>query len=87
MRERIEAWMRAKHRTFRWPTDENADHYAAVETTDRGLRWFAWSHLHGEDGLTREELQSYEDFAVQGPRLPMPEERERELRAWIAERS
>jgi hypothetical protein len=85
-RARIEAWLNAKHRTFRWPTDENADHYEAVETTDDGLRWFAWSHLHGEDGLTHESLQSWAELEADGPARPMPPEVERALRDWISAR-
>ncbi len=51
----------AEHRTWRWrPHDEDADHYVAVESTDHGFRYFAWSHV--DDGLTGEERQSYEDF-------------------------
>lgn len=84
-RVRIESWLTAKHRTFRWPTDEMAEHYEAVETTERGLRWFAWSHLHGEDGLTREEWQSFEDFAAKGPARAMPAEIEQKLHAWLEE--
>jgi hypothetical protein len=78
-RDRLDRWLTGRHRTTRWPTDDNADHYAAVETTDDGLRWFSWSHLHGEDGLTREERQSYADFAENGPRWPIPEAKLREL--------
>ena len=52
--------------TFYMPKNEVPDRYEAVETTEEGLRWFAWSHLPGEDGLTREDWQSYEDFAARG---------------------
>ena len=86
-RARIDAWLHAKHRTFRWRADEIADRYEGVETTDQGLRWFAWSHLPGEDGLTREAWQSFEDFAARGPAHALPADVERQLRAWIEERA
>jgi hypothetical protein len=71
------------HRTWRWrPDAADADHYRAVETTDEGLRYFAWSHV--DDGLTEEHRQSFEAFEREGPRWPLPANVARELAAWLA---
>lgn len=75
----------ATHRTWRWREDwEDPDHYLGLESTDEGFRFFAWSHLHGDDGLTREARQSFDDFDRDGPAWPLPEEIERQVRAWLA---
>lgn len=74
----------AERRTWRWrPNPDDRDHYAGVETTDDGFRFFAWSHL--DDGLTRDERQSFADFEARGPAWPLPRAIEEEVRAWLAE--
>lgn len=74
----------ATHHTWRWrPDPADPDHYLAVETTDGGLRYFAWSHLDAR-GLTRETLQSFASFEEDGPSWAMPEDVEREVRAWLS---
>ena len=86
-RERIERWLRSGHRTWRWREDwEDPDHHVGLESRDAGFRWFAWSHLHGEDGQTREQTQTFEAFLADGPLWPMPEELEREVRDWLTTR-
>lgn len=73
------------HRTWRWRTDwDDPDHYLALESTDEGFRYFAWSHLHGEDGLTEDALQPFDAFERDGPLWPLPDEIERQVRAWLA---
>jgi hypothetical protein len=75
----------SSHRTWRWRLDPgDPDHYLAVESTDQGLRYFAWSHLHGEDGLTREARQPFDAFERDGPLWEMPEDVERGVREWLA---
>ena len=86
-RARIERWLRSDHRTWRWrPDEDDPDRYEAVESTDAGFRYFAWSHLHGEDGRRREDEQSFEDFDARGPAWAVPPEIEREMRQWLARR-
>lgn len=73
----------AEQRTWRWrPDPDDADHYVAIETTGDGFRYFAWSHL--DDGLTREERQTYADFEQRGPAWPLPASIEEQVRAWLA---
>ncbi len=75
----------AAHRTWRWrPDPSDADHYVAIESTDQGFRYFAWSHV--DDGLTREERQSFEDFEARGPAWPVPNAIEEQVRAWLSAR-
>ncbi len=85
-RDRLRAWLTSPHRTLRWRSDEDPDRYEGVTTSDEGLRWFRWSHHHGEGGEGEHEarLQSFDDFRAEGPLRPMPEAREIELRAWVA---
>jgi hypothetical protein len=72
----------AMHRTWRWrPDATDPDHYRALETTEGGLRYFAWSHL--DEGLSQELQQTFEAFAEEGPRWPLPENVARELRTWL----
>ena len=85
-RERLDAWLRSGHRTWRWRHDDDYARYEAVETRDDGLSFFAHSHVPGEDGIYRREDQSFEDFDANGPLWAMPEGAERELRAWLAKR-
>lgn len=76
----------ALHRTWRWRKDDtDPDRYLALESTDEGFRYFAWSHLHGEDGLTEEQRQSFEAFEQQGPLWSLPDEIERQVRDWLVE--
>ena len=82
-RDRLDAWLRSPHRTWRWRLDEDYDHYEAVESSDEGLRFFAWSHVPGEDGLHREGRQSFDDFERDGPLWAMPEDVEAQVRAWL----
>ncbi|MGF1469822.1 MAG: hypothetical protein ACFCGT_27165 [Sandaracinaceae bacterium] len=85
-RSRIRHWLASRHRTWRWlPDPEDADRYQAVRTTDRGLLWYAWSHLPGEDGPHDEAEQSYPAFRAEGPLRPLPAEAEAELRAWVSD--
>lgn len=75
----------ATHRTWRWREDGgDPDHYLALESTDEGFRYFAWSHLHGEDGLTSEVRQPFDAFDRDGPLWPLPDEVARQVRAWLA---
>lgn len=85
-REGIRRFIDAGHRTWRWHSEEDPDHYEAVESSESGLRYFAYSHLHGEDGITREEAQGFDDFEANGPRWSMPGPTEDAIRAWIAAR-
>lgn len=73
------------HRTWRWRTDpEDRDGYLALETTDEGFRFFAWSHRGA--GLVEEKRQSFDDFEREGPAWPLPHDIEQEARAWLAAR-
>ena len=83
-RDRLDAWLGSPHRTWRWRHDDDYDRYEALETRDDGLHFFAHSHVPGEDGIYRTAHQSYEAFAADGPLWRLPEETERELRAWLA---
>lgn len=87
-RDKLNAFLRASHRTFRW-TDDGLDGYEAVETTDAGLVWFRWSHKPEDDGggpLER-RTQSFEDFKKDGPLRPsMPAEMRAALRALVESR-
>lgn len=75
----------AAQRTWRWrPNESDQDHYLAVETTEDGLRYFAWSHL--DRGLTDEVRQTFAQFESDGPAWPLPEDIERRVREWLAER-
>lgn len=73
----------AAHRTWRWrPEEGDPDHYLALETTDAGLRYFAWSHL--DDGLTREAHQAFDEFEREGPLWPLPPDVEEHVREWLS---
>lgn len=85
-RDRLEDWLRSDHRTWRWRFDEDYDRYEAVESSEVGFRFFAWSHVPGEDGVFREARQSFDDFEARGPLWRMPAEVERQIRAWLAGR-
>ncbi len=75
----------AAQRTWRWRPDPNdPDHYLAVETTERGLRYFAWSHVD-DDGVTREATQTFAELERDGPAWALPDEIERAVRAWVAQ--
>lgn len=75
----------AMHRTWRWrPEPTDADHYHALETTDQGLRYFAWSHV--DEGLTDEARQAFDAFEREGPAWPVPEAVKAEVQAWLAAR-
>lgn len=86
-RDGIRRFLDAGHRTWRWHSEADPDHYQAVESSEAGLRYFAYSHLHGEDGVTAEDRQGFDDFAAHGPRWSMPEATERAIREWIADRA
>ncbi len=60
------------------------ERYEAVETTDHGLLWYAWSHLAG-GGRRDEALQTYADFEARGPVRRAPPHVLDALRSWIAE--
>ncbi len=84
MRDDLESWLRAPYQVWHWrEDDQNPDRYQAVETTTAGFRWFAWSHLHGEDGLSRDALQSYDDFRRDGPLRSIPGGLEGQLTDWL----
>lgn len=57
--------------TFRWNDGVDAERYDAVEATQDGLVWYAWSHTHGR-GRHDEAHQSYEAFLREGPLRALP---------------
>lgn len=89
-RERLESWLHPRHgapaRTWRWRLDEDYDRYEAVESSDAGFRYFAWSHAPGEDGVYREARQTFEEFERHGPLWPMPEDTQHQIQSWLADR-
>lgn len=73
-RDALARFMRFEHRTFRWNDGEDHSRYQAVESTDRGLRWYRWSH-HPEledGGMKDEALQTYAEYREAGPLRPLP---------------
>ncbi len=76
----------SRHRTFRWNDGRDVERYEAVETTDDGLRWYAWSHATGEDGGRHDEVrQGYDELLRDGPPRDVPAGVLAALRAWIDE--
>ena len=89
-RNDLRKWLGATHRTFRWNDGATRSWYDAVETTDRGLRWYHWSHGIEDGGAHRERLQSYADFRRNGPSFheggachAIPDAVLEELREWV----
>jgi hypothetical protein len=58
-------------RTFRWNDGADTSGYFAAEVRDDEVRWFAWSHVHGE-GARELGLQTHDALAREGPPLPVP---------------
>ena len=85
-RGRLERFLTSNHRTFRWNDGETREEYEAVETTDEGLRWYRWSHRAEDGGPSEDTLQSYDDFAREGPQRPMPDHLRLALEAHVAAR-
>lgn len=82
-RKRLERWLTAGHRTWRWRKDDDPNAYEAVETTDAGLAWYRWSHEAAGGGERDRTLQTYEAFRSEGPLRDMPDTMEAELRRWV----
>jgi hypothetical protein len=70
-RAKLERFLRAGHRTWRWTTD-GREGYEAVETTDRGLVWYRWSHTPDGGGPSGRVLQPYAALLEHGPVRRMP---------------
>ncbi|MCA9530827.1 MAG: hypothetical protein KC543_11875 [Myxococcales bacterium] len=84
-RARLQRFVDAKHQTFRWHHPDEMHAYSAVETTDEGLLWYTWSNGGEQHGEGDRLLQSYADFASNGPARPLPEQTAAALRRAIAE--
>ena len=85
-RDALARFMRFEHRTFRWNDGEDHSRYEAVESTDRGLRWYRWSHHPelAEGGLQDEDLQPYAAYSADGPLRPLPDGLGEQLREHVA---
>ncbi|MFK7988715.1 MAG: hypothetical protein AB8I08_22030 [Sandaracinaceae bacterium] len=83
-RDRLNDWLRATPRAWRWRYDEDYDRYEAVEVKDGALHFFAHSHVPGEDGIYREATQSFDAFLRDGPLWRMPEPEHRALWKHVA---
>ena len=75
----------SRHRTFRWNDGRDVTRYQAVETSERGLRWFGWSHAPEDGGLHDEATQSFADFLRNGPSRAAPPHVMQALKRWIDE--
>jgi len=83
-RDALRRFIASPHRTWRWrEAPDDPDHYRAVETSDEGLRWYAWSHLPGEDGPYDEVRQSFAEFETKGPPWDVPIETHSALHKWL----
>lgn len=71
--------------TFRWNDGVDPERYEAVELAHDGLRWYAWSHRHGQ-GRQDEAHQGLEEFLRDGPLRAMPVHAARELEALVRAR-
>lgn len=68
-RQRLQKWLDAPRRTFRW-NDGRPSEYHAVELTGGALVWYRWAHDEG--GRVDEATQSLEDFVASGPLRDAP---------------
>jgi hypothetical protein len=58
-------------RTFRWNDGADTTGYLAAEVRGDEVRWFAWSHVHGE-GPRELGVQSLEEVTRVGPPVAVP---------------
>lgn len=79
------SWLRGDSRTWRWNegTYEGRGEYDAVEAGPNGLSWYHWGHGYTDGGAQARQLQSFEEFSLNGPLRAMPDAKLDELRAWL----
>lgn len=58
-------------RTLRWNDGADTSGYSAAEVRGDEVRWFSWSHVHGE-GLRELGVQTRHALVENGPPLSVP---------------